>query len=53
MLQVIKVDINEDGCPNCPWKWITLKKESTSIDEAKAFLNEQIVSLTTMYNLKK
>lgn len=25
---------------NCPWKWITLKHESESLDAAKAYLNE-------------
>jgi hypothetical protein len=38
-LRVTKSNINEDGNPNCPWKWIQLKKESESLQEAKDFLN--------------
>ena len=39
-LQVIKDDINEDSNTNCPWKWVTLKHESTTLTEAKEYLNE-------------
>jgi len=39
-LRVIKTDINEDKNPNCIWKNIRLKKQSESLDEAKAFLKE-------------
>jgi hypothetical protein len=52
-LKVIKSDIKEDGNPNCIWKWIKLKKESTSLQEAKDFLNERIEGLTARYNLVK
>ena len=41
-LAVIKKDILEDGNANCVWKWITLKKESETLQEAKDFLNENI-----------
>lgn len=51
-LQIIKPDINEDGNPNCDWKWITLKKEFTSIQEAKDFLNVNIELIFKTYNLK-
>lgn len=46
-LKVWKADINEDGNPNCKWKWITLKKESKTLQEAKDFLNENIKLITT------
>lgn len=52
-LQVTKTDINEDGNPNCEWKWITLKKEFSSVDEAKLFLKEKFESITKQFNLWK
>ena len=39
-LMVVKKDINEDGNANCKGKWITLKKESASLQDAKNFLND-------------
>lgn len=50
-LQVIKSDINEDGIPNCIWKWVTLKKESDSVEEAKLFLNRFIETILEKYSL--
>lgn len=50
-LQVIKDDIKEDGNSNCSWKWITLKKESKSLQEAKDFLNDHIDKILEKYNL--
>ena len=50
-LQVIKDDINEDGNPNCSWKWITLKANFRSVDESKIFLNEHIDEILKRYNL--
>ncbi len=50
-LMVVKKDINEDGHPNCKWKWITLKKESKSLQEAKDFLNETIEAVMCAYEL--
>ena len=50
-LMVIKKDIMEDGNPNCPWKWIALKKESKTLEEAKTFLNEKIDLILEKYNL--
>jgi hypothetical protein len=50
-LQVVKQDINEDGNPNCIWKWITLKKESKTLEEAKKFLNDNFVTITTKYKI--
>ena len=50
-LQVMKDDIMEDGSPNCKWKWIKLKKEFTSVEEAKKFLNDNVDAVMTL-NLK-
>lgn len=38
-LMVVKKDINEDGNPNCPFKWVALKHESDSFLAAKEYLN--------------
>lgn len=51
MLAVEKADANEDGHPNCPWKWVTFKKESESVAEAKAWLNENIDAILAKYSL--
>jgi hypothetical protein len=51
-LMVHKDDINEDGNPNCPWKWISLKKESESLQEAKDWLNENIEEVLAKYPLR-
>lgn len=50
-LKVVKNDIMEDGNPNCPWKWIALKKESSSLQEAKDFLNANFKTITEKFNL--
>jgi hypothetical protein len=51
-LMVMKADILENGNPNCPWKWITLKHESESVAEAKIFLNEGIDTILTKYKIR-
>jgi hypothetical protein len=48
---VNKKDINEDGNPNCKWKWIILKRESNSIADAKQFLKENFAEITKKYEL--
>ena len=45
---VNKEDINEDGNINCPWKWIRLKNEFTSIEDAKLFLKENFEKLSKL-----
>jgi hypothetical protein len=50
-LMVIKKDINEDGNPNCVWRWITLAKESNSIGEAKDYLNNHIETIMELCEL--
>lgn len=47
-LMVIKKDPNEDGNPNCKWKWIKLKVKPQLLEEAKEYINnnaEQIYNL--------
>lgn len=51
--KVVKSDINEDGNPNCFWKWITLLKRSESLEEAKEFLNKVADKIVETYNLAK
>ncbi len=48
---IIKADIMEDGNKNCCWKWITLKKESKTLEEAKEFLNKNFDAITTKFKL--
>jgi hypothetical protein len=48
---VIKEDINEDGNPNCEWKWITLKKESATLLDAKQWLNDNIEAIFRKYKI--
>ena len=50
-LMIKKEDIMEDGNPNCSWKWITLKKESISVQEAKDFLQTNIEKICEQYIL--
>jgi len=50
-LAVEKENINEDGNPNCSWKWIKLKKESGSLQEAKDFLQSNYILIISTYKL--
>ena len=47
-LMITKKDINEDGNPNCSWKWVVLKQESNSLQEAKEYLNNNIERITAL-----
>jgi len=49
-LMVMKKDLMEDGNPNCKWKWITLRKESKSLQEAKDFLNNNVEGILKKYS---
>ena len=49
--KVTKADIAEDGNPNCPWKWIRLKKQSNSLQEAKDFLNKYCDEIVAKYKI--
>jgi len=48
---VIKKDIMEDGNLNCKWKNIKLKKKSSSLQEAKDFVNKYFKEIAENYNL--
>jgi hypothetical protein len=50
-LMVIKDDINSDGNPNCTWKWITLDKSFSNVQEAKSYLNKVKDLVLDKYNL--
>lgn len=50
-LMVEKKDVLEDGNPNCDWQWISLKKQSKTLQEAKNFLNENIERILELYEL--
>lgn len=52
-LMVIKEDVNEDGNPNCEWKWIKLKKQSDTLDDAKEFVNANFQTIISKYKLKE
>ena len=36
---------------NCPWKWIKLKKESKSLQEAKDYLNTMVEKIHSTFTL--
>jgi len=44
-------DKKSDKNPNCPWKRITLKKESTTLQEAKDFANMMFDKITKEFTL--
>ena len=46
---VDKKDINEDGNPNCSWRWIGLKKRCNTLRETKEWLNQNFEVLCETY----
>jgi hypothetical protein len=50
-LMVEKTDINEDGNPNCTWKWITLSKKLDTLDSAKEWINLVADEITKKFTL--
>lgn len=50
-LMVVKDDINEDGNPNCIWKWVKLSKKSSSVEEAKSFVKDHSQFIQNKLNL--
>jgi len=50
-LMIIKENINENRNPNCKWKWISMKRESKTLQEAKDFLNNNIDIILAKYEL--
>lgn len=51
ILKVKKQVLEEDGNPNCTWKWIKLSKTSNSLQEAKDFANEVFKLILEKYEL--
>ena len=43
---------DEEKHENARWKWIALKKESNSLQEAKEFLNQRIEILFEKFNIR-
>jgi len=39
--------------PNCPWKWVTLKKEFNSVTEAKNFVKDNSIKIIDKFSLPK
>ena len=52
-LSVKKKDIMEDGNSNCAYKNIGLKKNSSSLQEVKDFLNDNIDEILEKWELKQ
>lgn len=50
-LMIEKDEKHDDGNPNCSWMWISLRKQSNTLQEAKDFLNENIDNILKLYNL--
>ena len=50
-LAVVKKDLNADKNPNSPWRWAFFKKEFTSLQEAKEWLNSNIEGLMSKFEL--
>jgi hypothetical protein len=48
---VFKEDIMEDKNPNCVWKWITLKQNCLTLQEAKDFVNENFDAIMQKYKM--
>jgi hypothetical protein len=47
-LMVKKVDINEDGNPNCDWTWKVIKKEFEDVTSAKKYITDNAESILTL-----
>ena len=52
-LKVMETETITDNNPNCSWKWITLTKKSSSLEEAKDFLNQVVSDILKKYTLHK
>ena len=48
---VMKTDKITDSNKNCDWRWNTLSKEFTSLQEAKDWANEHIDSIMSQFTL--
>jgi hypothetical protein len=50
-LRIVKDANHDDGNPNCPWMWITLAKDNSSVDDAKVWLELAASKILSKYNL--
>lgn len=50
---VTKEDIMEDGNQNCVWRWIKIKKEFSSVKDAKAWVIENSIIIQESINIFK
>lgn len=50
-LNVMKTETITDKNPNCPWKRISFKREFTSLQEAKDWLNTNFETLNKTYTI--
>lgn len=48
---VIKPDINEDGNPNCEWRWREFKQEFETEPEAREYMKNNIEYILEHYKL--
>ena len=51
-LMVYKKDVLEDGNPNCKWKWIVLKSNFENLEDAKKYILDNAIKITTQFNLR-
>jgi hypothetical protein len=48
---VKKKDINEDGNPNCPWRWMYIIKKFKEESEARLYIKKNLKRIIEKYNL--
>lgn len=49
--KIRKVDLNEDGNPNCPWMWKTMVRKFNTVNEAKEYLRVNTDRLVSELNI--
>ena len=47
-----KIDLMEDGNPNCPWRWIKINYRGESLKDAKSFVKAFSKNIQEKYNLR-
>jgi hypothetical protein len=50
-LAVEKEDPSKSDNPNCSWRWVSLKKEFVSLNEAKEFLKNNYSAIVEKFKL--
>jgi hypothetical protein len=43
----------DEAASNCNWKWVVLKRESTSVDDAKTWLNAHFEQIMNKWQFPK